>query len=179
MVMKKSLFALTIFLCCLLISTSAQNLVPNGSFENFTQCPQNSNLIYFATGWFQPNKYPGGLSVNQSSESDYYNVCDTSLNVSVPKNWMGYQYAKTGNAFVGITTYSFFFNGNGGREYAEVKLNQVLEANKKYVLKYYVSMANESRFSVTKFDAHLSSDSLLYSSIDLLTINVIPQCQYN
>ncbi len=177
--MKKILFAVVVILCSLLKSAKSQNLVPNSSFENFSQCPHIGNKIYYATGWFQPNKYPGGFSVNQSSSTDYYNSCDTGVYVSVPNNGMGFQPAKTGNAYIGIVTYSYFFNGNAGREYAEIKLSQELIANKKYTLKYFASMANESRYSITKFDAYLSNDSLLYSSTYLLNINVIPQFQYN
>ena len=40
-------------------------------------------------------------------------------------------------------------------------------------------MSNDSPFSITKFDAYLSNDSLLYSSNDLICIPVIPQFQYN
>ncbi|HRH63383.1 MAG TPA: T9SS type A sorting domain-containing protein [Bacteroidia bacterium] len=157
----------------------AQNLVPNGSFENYSSCPNTPSQIYKAIGWFQPNKYPGGYSVNQSSSSDYFNSCADSV-IDIPTNSGGFQYAKSGDAYIGLTYYSYFYNGNGGREYAEVKLTKSLSFGEKYRLKYYVSMANGSRFSITKFDAHFSTDSLLDSaSFDLLTIPVTPQIQYN
>jgi hypothetical protein len=156
----------------------SQNIVPNGSFENYSTCPNGPNYIFYSTGWFQPNKYPGGVSVNQSSSSDYYNACSDSI-TDVPINFAGYQYANTGNSYIGLALYSSPIGGNSFREYAEVKLSQELIANKKYKLSYSVSMANESRFSISKFDAYLSHDSLLSSSYDFMNIPVIPQLQYN
>ena len=157
----------------------AQNLVPNGSFENFTNCPNTFGQIYRATGWFQPHKYPGLNSVNQCSSSDYYNNCgDSTSYVLVPNNQSGFQFAHSGTAYAGIVYYTVQQNGNAYREYIEVKLNQTLTANKKYNLKYYVSFANRSRWSITRFDAHLSNDSLLYTSLDLNKIPVVPQYEY-
>lgn len=154
----------------------AQNLVPNGSFENYTICPNNFAQIYKADGWFQPHKYPWSNSVDYCSSSDYYNSCDDSTSfVSVPTSQNGYQFAHSGTAYAGIAYYSNFQNGNAFREYIEVKLNQTLAANKKYNLKYYISLANTSRWSIIRFDAHLSNDSLLHTSINLINIPVVPQ----
>lgn len=177
--MKNIVYQIIILIVFSNILVLSQNLVPNGSFESYIICPNMPSQIYRAAGWFQPNKYPGGYSVNQSSSSDYFNACVDSI-IDIPENSAGFQYAKTGDAYIGLTYYSYFFNGNGGREYAEVKLTQSLSPGKKYKLKYYTSMANGSRFSITKFDAHFSTDSLLDSaSFDLLTIPVTPQIQYN
>jgi hypothetical protein len=162
--MKSYLFLL-ISLLAMLERGYSQNLVPNGSFETFSQCPYTGDKIYFSNGWFQPNKVLG-LSVNQCSSSDYYNSCDSTLLVSIPMNYFGFQFARTGDAYIGLALYTQYLNQNGYREYAEVKLNQELDSGKKYNLKYYVSMANNSRYSITKFDAHFSNDSLLSSSID-------------
>ena len=82
---------------------SAQNLVPNSSFEIFSNCPQGTGKIYLSTNWFQPRKI-NNASVSQSSSSEYFNSCTSSLAVSVPNNMFGYQNAKTGNAYIG---YSF------------------------------------------------------------------------
>ena len=179
--MKNIPFQILLLLTFSIKIVLAQNLVPNGSFENYTNCPNSIDQIYYASSWFQPNKFPGGFSVNQSSSSDFYNSCSNlTSNVSVPNNFIGFQNANTGNGYIGLQYYSTYISGNGFREYAEVKLSQALLHDKKYNLKYYVSMANSSRFSITKFDAHFSIDSLLDSaSFDFLTIPVIPQIQIN
>jgi len=166
--------------CLLTNSLSAQNLIPNSSFENYSNCPITSDLIYYADGWFQPHKYPNSNSVNLSSSSDYFNDCnDSTSSVSIPNNFFGFQSAKTGNAYIGLSFYNYLFNQNGGREYAQVMLINELIANKKYRLKYYLSMANESRYSITKFDAYFSNDSLLYVSSNFFKIPVTPQIQYS
>ena len=73
-VMKKYIFGILVLFFSQFNLGKAQNLVPNGSFENYSQCPFYSNEIYRAIGWFQPHKYPGLNSVNQSSSSDYFNL---------------------------------------------------------------------------------------------------------
>lgn len=174
--MKKIISGFFVVLSCIV---HAQNLVPNGSFENLNQCPLNTDFIYYSVGWFQPNKVLG-LSVNQCSSSDYYNSCgDSTSFVSIPKNYFGYQFARTGDAYIGLALYTPFENQDGGREYAEIKLNQELDSGKKYNLKYYISMANNSRYSITKFDAHFSNDSLFSSSFVGMKILDTPQVQYN
>ncbi|MBK9673436.1 MAG: hypothetical protein IPO70_14670, partial [Bacteroidetes bacterium] len=65
------------------------------------------------------------------------------------------------------------------REYAETKLTQTLIAGKKYNLNYFVSLSNKCGYSITKFDAYFSNDSLLYTSTDRMKIPVTPQIQYN
>lgn len=158
----------------------SQNLVPNSSFEGFTNCPNTPNHIYYADGWFQPHKYPGLYNVNLSSSSDYFNLCnDSTSTVSVPNNFIGHQNPHSGNGYIGIGYYVTQWVGNSFREYAEVKLNQELISNKKYNLKYFVSLADGAWFSTTKFDAFFSNDSLLDTSLYLNLINVIPQISNN
>src|SRR5688572_17362556 len=53
------------------MSQTFQNLVPNGSFETYTQCPNNSSQIYFATPWKGPT----------TNSSDYQNACSPGQNV--------------------------------------------------------------------------------------------------
>jgi Secretion system C-terminal sorting domain len=173
---KRSLLILLLFSSSLL---RAQNLVPNGSFEIFSSCPSNYGQIYKATGWFQPHKYPGNNNVNSCSSSDLFQSCALLPNLSVPLNDAGFQNARTGNAYAGIAFFTIWVNGNGGREYIEVKLNKALVENKKYDLTYYVSFAEGSLYSTTKFDAYFSNDSLLHTSIDFIKIPVSPQIQYN
>jgi hypothetical protein len=156
----------------------SQNLVPNGSFENYSPCPTIFGQINRA-GWFQPHKYPGSNSVINSSSSDFYNSCAGTSIVSVPVNFGGFQFARTGNGYIGLGYYSANSNGNAYREYAEVELSQVLTENKKYDLKYFICLANESWLSITKFDAYFSNDSLIHTSQNLYKIPVTPQIQYN
>jgi len=70
----------------------AQNLVPNGSFEEHTDCPHLPGLPNYA-GWLSP-----------WGSADYFNACDTTNYVGVPSSQLGFQYAADGQAYVGMET---------------------------------------------------------------------------
>ncbi len=101
----------------------SQNLVPNGSFEQFDTCPDNTNHITYAVNWFQPCK--------TSNSTDYFNACDSTIAVGVPENFTGYQQGKAGVAYVGIITYVPWPSVNY-REFIEVKLDSPLIQNFTY-----------------------------------------------
>jgi hypothetical protein len=90
---------------------AAQNLVPNGSFEEYTQCPSHNGQIDFATGW-----------VGYYASPDYFNACNTNDSVGVPANGMGYQTAADGYAYAGAITYEV-----GAPTYRECFRAQLLE----------------------------------------------------
>lgn len=74
---------------------AAQNLVPNGSFEEYTQCPDFLNQMNRATGWSRYHKSP-----------DYFNSCLVNGLpgggvVGVPSNVAGWQLASTGMGYAG------------------------------------------------------------------------------
>ena len=69
-----------------------QNLVPNGSFEEFTECPQATG--YWATDWTGPYGSP-----------DFFHRCAPGDVCSVPFNNMGYQEPAQGDGYMGFATY--------------------------------------------------------------------------
>ena len=150
----------------------SQNLVPNHSFENITQCPSSPNQIYFALPWFQPCIYYGNTT--NSSSSDIFNTCDLSNTLGVPNNALGYQFARTGQGYAGLYGYSDIYNY---REYLEVQLDSTFIANHHYCVEFYVSLANLSGIAVSNMGVYFSADSLLdttfYHAIDY----VIPQIE--
>ena len=97
------------------------NLVPNPSFEQFTNCPYGYRYEH-PDYWYQTNSGGGG----------YLNACSTG-NTNVPNTQWGYQTARTGVAFVGM----FYDNGNGNN-YFQVKLTDSLITDKRYYIEYYV-----------------------------------------
>ena len=72
----------------------AQNLVPNPSFENYTQCPFSLGLEAYVSDWKSARETP-----------DYFNTCATTPNADVPSNVVGYQEPYIGNAYIGMLTY--------------------------------------------------------------------------
>ena len=87
------------------------NLVPNGSFEEYTTCPdyfsQWSRVVY----WLSP----------YTQSSDYFNGCADGLICSVPLNQFGYQAPADGQAYMGLATY-----GQGDPTYREVIATELL-----------------------------------------------------
>jgi hypothetical protein len=143
--MKKLIFSLLPFAFHFsLFTCSAQNLVPNPSFEDYTLCPDNQCQIYRTTGWQSFGYTP-----------DYYNACAIS-NWSVPQNIAGYQYAATGNAYVGIYTY---WPSNNAREYIGIQLTTPLVKNQKY----YVSF--KANFTKYIFNCATSKLGVLFSTV--------------
>lgn len=75
---------------------SAQNLVPNGSFEEYSFCPTVLGQIERASGWFYPF----------SCSPDYFNYCSQPGDQSdVPLNAAGFQEPFSGSGYAGLITY--------------------------------------------------------------------------
>jgi len=75
---------------CTPLVGGAQNLVVNGSFEDYTLCPDFWNQMSRATGW---SSYRGS--------ADYFNRCDTAGYIDVPTNVVGHQDPATGDGYAG------------------------------------------------------------------------------
>jgi OOP family OmpA-OmpF porin len=77
--------------------TSAQNLVPNSSFEEYYVCPDNTSQVDSSVSWHSVLNTP-----------DYFVTC-SPYPVCIPDNLCGYQYPFDGNAYMGIITYDWYF----------------------------------------------------------------------
>ena len=141
--------------------TGQVNLVPNPSFETYDTCPNILEKIKFAVPWFQPN-YPQG---QYSSSTDYFNSCTSNWTCSVPNNLAGYQYARTGQAYVGYDLFEYPTD-NSPREYAEVQLDSTLIAGNKYCVSFYVSLSAGGGFctGTSAVGVYFSSDTCQYVS---------------
>lgn len=109
---------------------AGQNLVPNGSFEEYTECPSNFSQIERATGWMPFRVTP-----------DYYNACSTPDSAGVPLNILGYQAAATGAAYAGMWCYFDKYPTNG-REYMGIQLSQPLVPGTEYNLSFRTVFAS-------------------------------------
>lgn len=90
--MKRTCALAVVFSCAAFVA--AQNLVPNGSFEEYTECPDFWNQTERATGWSAFRNSP-----------DYFNACEPTGYWSVPHNEVGYQLAASGQAYCGMATW--------------------------------------------------------------------------
>lgn len=144
-------------------SAKAQNLVPNGSFENYSICPTSLGLTGNATPWYAYYASP-----------DYYNACAGSSTISpgVPLNPFGYQYPAHGNAYVGF--YAWNTGTTQSREWLATAISPMQTG-----ATYEVSL------SASLFRAFYATDNLgvfffdsgAYGSSSLLSIS--PQIHYS
>jgi hypothetical protein len=88
----------------LAVMATAQNLVPNPSFEEYTECPYTFGYADNVVGWTSPYTH----------SADYFNSCADNEVASVPYNTCGYQNASDGDGYVGLITYEL-----GGPYYRE------------------------------------------------------------
>ncbi len=146
---------------------SQSNLVPNSSFENYSTCPLTYSQIDNAIGWFQPNTY--------GSSTDYYNSCTPWNYVSVPSNSLGFQYAKSGNAYAGFMLY--WANAANYREYLEVELTDTMISGEQYCISFYVSLADIMQYGINRIGAYISNNPVYYNSPSYQPILVQPQVE--
>jgi hypothetical protein len=122
---------------------AAQNLVPNPSFEEFSECPDDLGQVDRATGWTIFSQSP-----------DYFNRCNTNDTVDVPFNAVGYQEAFDGDAYMGVGTY---VEGNPTyREVIECELASPLVSG----VPVYIAL----RASTGGFGNEPDINSLMYAS---------------
>src|SRR5690606_27417629 len=99
-------------------SLQAQNLIPNPSFEDTVHLNFDFKE---ANDWFHPT----------NSESEYYTIFHNQKRVDwgVPQNLGGYQYAKSGRAYIGLRMYPLDNNIVAQkRDYIQAKLINSLKS---------------------------------------------------
>ncbi|WP_417875416.1 OmpA family protein [Winogradskyella sediminis] len=137
--MKQLIVLLLLF--CGFIATG-QNLVENPSFEDFYDCPNGISFFHRnVKNWTIPN----------NGTTDYFNSCSEKMGV---QNFNGYQKARTGNGYAGI--YAYFKKDY--REYIQGTLKSTLERGKKYQVKFYISLAENSRYALKELGMMMTSE---------------------
>jgi gliding motility-associated-like protein len=144
-----------------------ENLVPNGSFEEYWECPMSNNLnngqFEKAKGWWSPT----------NATPDYFNRCNNGI-VGVPNNFWGYQETFHGDGYVGFGPISWTNEGEFvGSEYMRTKLIKTLKPCIEYTVSLYVSLADYSTHGVGKIGIYLSDENELFNT--WLSISKSPQ----
>ena len=140
---------------------SQENLVPNGSFEEYWECPTapgslGDNQLERCKYWCKPNL----------ATSDYYNSCQINVNlgVSVPNNWFGHQKPFDGNGYVGLAIY--LPTNETASEYIQVKLTKPLQPCIVYEIRFWVSLADFSAITTNSIGARLDFYPINNSNFD-------------
>jgi OOP family OmpA-OmpF porin len=142
--MKKLLFILSIAFCGI---ANAQNLIPNGDFEQYSSCPTNQSQLNKALFWLNPS---GGTP-------DYFNQCSTFSFISVPKNVWGFQMAHSGVGYSGIYIWTDTLNV---REYIETPLTSALIASTFYHFEMFVNLGNHCKYTTNEISVYFSDTSI-------------------
>jgi OmpA-OmpF porin, OOP family len=138
------------WVCCLFpASLYAQNLVPNGSFEDYAACPGSFSENQAS---FRVNSW---RSVSTGSP-DYFNSCSDG-DADVPYNWAGVSEAFDGNGYAGI--YTWMDLEKEYREYLHCKLTQQLIRDSLYYIEFRYKLSSYSKYAVDRIGL-LISDSL-------------------
>jgi len=146
-------FSFVLFFTTIQLHGFAQNLIPNGSFEQVYKPSKSrySGNIEQAIPWF-----PAGIgSPDLISQGNFS---------------YGFKKAFSGNNYAGIIL--FDADNKDFREYLSIKLIKKLENNKKYTVKLKTAAANKSYYYTDELGLVFNSDSLLRK--DWNTISIVP-----
>lgn len=151
-----------------LSNAQSQNLMTNGGFEEFIDCPKNYTTLHrkeLITGWHIPT----------SGTSDYFNRCDHSKVVSVPYNSMGVLEAFEGDGYAGVILSGDPSTGSDSRNYREYVQNELeypLDSGITYCFKMFYAVSTFSRYSVNRLGVYFSKKRFY---VDTKVLNFNPQ----
>jgi outer membrane protein OmpA-like peptidoglycan-associated protein len=147
--MKRTIGTSSLIILCSILAaaTYGQDLVDNGSFEEFQGKGKlkKPGSIEMLNGWTSPTAAKADLFTTKVGEGP----------VSAKANPYGATDPKSGDHFAGIRVYSA--NDRLPRNYIQTALNQPMMAGKKYCVKYHVKLSGLSRFSTAELRAYLST----------------------
>jgi OmpA-OmpF porin, OOP family len=131
----------------------AQNLVQDSSFEKINSCVNDISQLKRSKYWYPPIECTPDLFTkcfDRTKSRVKINPC------GVPQNVSGYQQPHTGENYAGIVLYCE--KPTGYNEYIATKLKSRLVADKKYCLKYFISLANSSMYRVSEIGSFFYSE---------------------
>ncbi len=163
------LFCVLFLITSSFLTTRAQNLVQNPSFELYPQCPSSRNDGRLPFNWVQATL----------GTADYFNSCVANGPglPDVPTNFVGVQSAHTGDAYIGVYI-NIESSGQyaGYREYMQSLLSTNLIAGKKYKFEMFVSLADESQFAANNLGVYISATQITSNNSNVL--NNTPQISF-
>jgi hypothetical protein len=156
-----------------LFSWGQGNLVPNPSFEEHSQCPWTVSQHYLVTSWTNTGVV--------DCSPDYYHACNSGTpsgdpHMGVPANAPGFQYAHSGEAYMGFFAYTGP-NEPNGREYVQAALNEPLQAGIRYEVFFHLSLSDLFQYAVGPIGALFTDTMLTRESPFNANVSFDPQIQ--
>lgn len=141
-------FSVVVFVLGLLTALpgllTGQNLIPNGSFENYRNCPRLDNLLEEAIPWFNPNR----------ATPDFYHQCfQTGQLQLAPHSGQGVAH--------------LFFD-QGWTEYLAVQLTKPLVAGECYYFEMFVAMDTPNKYIPATLGACFTTKPLTGTTTETL-----------
>ncbi|MFA5573879.1 MAG: gliding motility-associated C-terminal domain-containing protein [Brumimicrobium sp.] len=149
----------------------SENLVPNGSFEELYWCPYQIGEFTALKDWYIIYDSP-----------DVFNSCVSAPTYGTPQNWLGFQYPRTGNGYIGAGLYlSNEYNSWPAREMFQVKLNKKLVKGQEYCASMYVSLSDSSQYAISNIGMYFGDTKFLPSGTmdTTLMFSLYPQVYNN
>ena len=137
-----------------------QNLILNGDFEEYWQCPDDETQIERCKHVYNPCYHDPPA---WSSTSDYFNICSNSSVVSVPVNALGFQNPRSGSGYVGLII-SKTNNSNYYNEYIQLEFSEALAAGATYRFQIYANVGNIMEYTTKNIQFKLVSSNLSYTT---------------
>lgn len=155
------------------ITVFGQNLVPNPSFENISNCSDTVSPV-IASSIIAPWIIP-----TLGSADCFNSACGAGcFGLGTPCNLIAYQPTHSGVGYAGLiaASGSAFTGVDDEREYIQVQLTSALVAGQDYCVEFYASLADNQAADVTAINslgAYISSTPV--SANNTTNINLTPQ----
>jgi outer membrane protein OmpA-like peptidoglycan-associated protein len=125
------------------VAQDDQNMVENPSFEAIEGKIKRGGAIGVAVGWMSPTKAAADLFASKVKEG-----------FGTPNNTYGIEEPQQGENYAGIRAFSY--NDKEPRSYISTKLKLPLRKDAVYCVKFYVSLAEGSKYASNNIGANFS-----------------------
>lgn len=141
------------------IEEDENNLISNGSFELTEGKLKRTGNMEQATGWKSPTE----------AKADVFTETVSGAPISAPRNQFGDQSALDGVNYAGVLWWSY--QNKLPRTYMQAKFKKMLKKGEKYCVKYYISLADLSKYSTNEIGAYVSKVPISKNDQNSLTYN--------
>lgn len=142
MIFNKILLVLILLSSC---STYGQNMVINGDFEEYIECPKGLKIL-------DKPKMLKYVTNPNSGSFDFIHVCDDD---DYPRFRWGKETPQSGQAYTGIAVYQNSIL-NFGSEYLQLQLKDSLKKGVIYQYEMYLSLADKSHITINNLGVYFS-----------------------
>jgi len=120
------------------------NMIENGSFEQVEGKLKRLGSAEMAKGWKSPT----------AKKADLFSETIANAPVSAPRSERGDQSALSGQNYAGLMWWSYM--NKEPRTYLQAKFKKMLKKDRKYCVRYYVTLGDLSKYGADQFGAYMS-----------------------